>query len=62
MVTIPRADWLDALAGAGVPPLLATELVELYDAENAASSDPAATAGNVAPPTSPRRCGKMTGR
>jgi uncharacterized protein YbjT (DUF2867 family) len=34
VVTIPRPDWLDALTGAGVPPLLATELVELYDAEN----------------------------
>jgi uncharacterized protein YbjT (DUF2867 family) len=35
VVTIPRPDRLDALTGAGVPPLLATELVELYDAENA---------------------------
>ena len=34
VVTIPRAAWLAALTGAGVPPLLAAELVELYDAEN----------------------------
>lgn len=34
VVTIPRPGWLDALTGAGVPPLLAAELVELYDAEN----------------------------
>jgi uncharacterized protein YbjT (DUF2867 family) len=34
VVTIPRAGWLDALDGAGVPALLAAELVELYDAEN----------------------------
>jgi uncharacterized protein YbjT (DUF2867 family) len=34
VVTIPREGWLDALTGAGVPPLLATELVELYDADS----------------------------
>jgi uncharacterized protein YbjT (DUF2867 family) len=34
VVTIPRPDRLGALTDAGVPPLLATELVELYDAEN----------------------------
>ena len=34
VVTIPRPGWLDALTGAGVPPLLAAELVELYDAEH----------------------------
>ena len=34
MVTVPRPDWLDALTGAGVPPLLAAELVELYDADS----------------------------
>lgn len=34
VVTIPRPGWLDALVGAGVPPLLAAELVELYDADN----------------------------
>jgi uncharacterized protein YbjT (DUF2867 family) len=32
VVTIPRGGWLDALADAGVPHLLATELAELYDA------------------------------
>ncbi len=34
VVTIPRAGWLDAMAGAGVPPLLAAELAALYDADN----------------------------
>lgn len=34
VLTIPRAGWLDALIGADVPPLLAAELVELYDAEH----------------------------
>ena len=34
VVTIPRSGWPDALAGAGVPPLLAAELVELHDAGN----------------------------
>ncbi len=34
VVTVPRAGWLDAMAGAGVPPLLAAELVGLYDADN----------------------------
>jgi uncharacterized protein YbjT (DUF2867 family) len=34
VVTVPRSGWLDALAGAGVPPLLAAELVALYDAES----------------------------
>jgi uncharacterized protein YbjT (DUF2867 family) len=34
VVTIPRTGWLDALVRAGVPPLLGTELVELYDAES----------------------------
>ena len=33
VVTIPRAGWLDALADAGVPPLLAAALAELFDAE-----------------------------
>lgn len=32
VVTIPRPGWLDALTDAGVPPLLAAELVELHDA------------------------------
>ncbi|MGZ8750220.1 MAG: NmrA family NAD(P)-binding protein [Pseudonocardia sp.] len=34
VVTIPRRDWLDALTNAGVPPLLAAELVDLYDADH----------------------------
>lgn len=34
VVTIPRAGWAAVLADAGVPPLLAAELVELYDAEH----------------------------
>jgi uncharacterized protein YbjT (DUF2867 family) len=34
VVTIPRSGWLDAFDGAGVPALLAAELVELQDAEN----------------------------
>lgn len=34
VVIIPRPGWLDALTSAGVPPQLAPELVELYDAEN----------------------------
>jgi uncharacterized protein YbjT (DUF2867 family) len=33
VVIVPRSGWLDALVGAGVPALLAAELVELYDAE-----------------------------
>lgn len=32
VVTIPRAGWFDALTGAGVPPMLATELVDMYNA------------------------------
>jgi uncharacterized protein YbjT (DUF2867 family) len=34
IVTIPRAGWLDAMTGAGIPPLLAAELAALYDAEH----------------------------
>jgi uncharacterized protein YbjT (DUF2867 family) len=34
VVTVPRAAWLGALIDAGVPPLLAAELVELHDAEH----------------------------
>ena len=34
VVTIPQPGWLDALVDAGVPPLLAAEVVELYDAEH----------------------------
>jgi uncharacterized protein YbjT (DUF2867 family) len=34
VVIIPRPGWLDALTSAGVPPQLAAELVELYDAED----------------------------
>ena len=34
VVTIPRAGWLDAMTGAGVPPLLAAELAALHDADN----------------------------
>jgi uncharacterized protein YbjT (DUF2867 family) len=34
VVTVPRPAWLGALTDAGVPPLLAAELVELYDAEH----------------------------
>jgi uncharacterized protein YbjT (DUF2867 family) len=34
VVTVPRSGWSDALTGAGVPPLLAAELVELADADN----------------------------
>ena len=34
VVTIPRAGWLDAMTGAGLPPLLAAELVALHDADN----------------------------
>jgi uncharacterized protein YbjT (DUF2867 family) len=34
VVTVPRSGWLGTLTGAGVPPLLAAELVELYDAES----------------------------
>jgi uncharacterized protein YbjT (DUF2867 family) len=33
VVTVPRSGWLSTLAGAGVPPLLAAELVAMYDAE-----------------------------
>ncbi|GAA3382048.1 NmrA family NAD(P)-binding protein [Cryptosporangium minutisporangium] len=34
VVPIRRSDWLGALTDAGVPPLLADELVALYDAED----------------------------
>lgn len=34
VVIIPRPGWLDALTSADVPPQLAAELVELYDAED----------------------------
>ena len=33
VVTIPRSGWLASLADAGVPPLLAAALAELFDAE-----------------------------
>jgi uncharacterized protein YbjT (DUF2867 family) len=33
VVTIPRAGWRGALGDAGVPPLLAAELAQLFDAE-----------------------------
>jgi uncharacterized protein YbjT (DUF2867 family) len=32
VVLVPRAAWADTLVQAGVPPLLATELADLYDA------------------------------
>ena len=51
VVTIPRAGWLDALTGAGVPPLLAAELVASTTPTTAASSSRAATAGTAAPPS-----------
>jgi uncharacterized protein YbjT (DUF2867 family) len=34
VVTVPRSDWLATLTGGGVPPLLAAELVDLYDADS----------------------------
>jgi uncharacterized protein YbjT (DUF2867 family) len=40
IVTIPRAGWLDAMVGAGVPPLLAAELAALYDADNSGLLQP----------------------
>lgn len=40
VVTIPRPGWLDALTGGGVPPLLAAELVKLYDADNSGILQP----------------------
>jgi uncharacterized protein YbjT (DUF2867 family) len=40
VVTIPRAGWAAALADAGVPPLLAAELVALYDAEHRGLLEP----------------------
>lgn len=33
VVTLPRPGWVDAMTGAGVPPLLAGELAELFAAE-----------------------------
>lgn len=41
VVTVPRPGWLGALTGAGVPPLVAAELVELYDAEHSRVLRPA---------------------
>lgn len=40
VVPIPRPGWADALAGAGVPPLLAAELIGLYDAANSGILQP----------------------
>ncbi|MFC7550438.1 NmrA family NAD(P)-binding protein [Plantactinospora sp. GCM10030261] len=34
VVTLPRPSWHDALVSAAVPPLLADELIALYDADN----------------------------
>lgn len=34
VVTVPRPDWFATMTGGGVPPLLAAELVALYDADN----------------------------
>lgn len=33
VITLPRPGWVDAMTGAGVPPLLAGELAELFAAE-----------------------------
>lgn len=41
VVTVPRPGWLGALTGAGVPPLVAAELVALYDAEHSGILRPA---------------------
>jgi uncharacterized protein YbjT (DUF2867 family) len=40
VVTVPRAEWFDTLTGAGVPPLLATELVALYDSADSGRLQP----------------------
>jgi uncharacterized protein YbjT (DUF2867 family) len=43
VVTIPRPAWLSTLTEAGVPPALAAELAELYDATNSGILQPRGT-------------------
>ncbi|MFC7533912.1 NAD(P)H-binding protein [Actinoplanes sp. GCM10030250] len=40
VVTVPQPAWLDTLTQTGIPPLLATELVALYDAGNRGLLEP----------------------
>ena len=40
VVTLPRPAWLGALTDAGIPPVLAAELVGLYDAANRGVLEP----------------------